>query len=197
MEQEAPTGHVVHLVRLFSATAPEAIGFGTRLRPGGRTVLWGIILVGAIGTAILLVNLWTSDSPWWFNLIFTAMPSFFLVGCAIALLESARLSRIEERLATHWAQNRGRATVVGGRVTDREVALMEHGGVSSIVLAATDAAGTIVRARWYRSSPAHRDATLLQTQVPAIGAEVRIWTVGGAAEAELLILEALDPSVVP
>lgn len=198
MELEAPVGHVVHLLRSFdeATEAPMRIGFGRRTPAAGRWVIWSLLAVASVGAAILLFNLWTGDSPWWFNLIFTIMPALFLVGCAVGLAESGRLSRQERIIAQRWEQTRTRATSTDGRVTDRAVALLDNGGASSFALLVTDASGTQVHARWYRSNPDNHDETLLQTQIPAIGSRARIWTFGVSNAEAPIIVEALDPSVV-
>ncbi|MDQ0644498.1 hypothetical protein [Microbacterium murale] len=198
MELEAPVGHVVHLLRSFDVDtgAPETIGFGKRTPAVGRWVIWALLALASIGTAILLINLWTSDSPWWFNVIFTLMPALFIIGCAVAVVESGRLSRMESLLTQRWAQIRQHATLTEGRVTDRAVSLLDNGGASSFALMVTDAAGVQVHARWHRSNPDNQGETLLQTQIPAIGSKVRIWAVGMPDAEAPIIVEALDPSVV-
>lgn len=197
MQEEAPVGHVVHLVRSFDdPVAPSAIGFGTRVRPRTRFVLWMLLGAAAIGTVAALTALWTSDAPWWFSVIFTLMPAFFVFGCGVALRESARLSRREARLAQEWARAREHAKPILGRVSEREVSLSEHGGVSSFTLTVAELPGAPVRARWHRSNPENGDATLLQTQVPAVGSEVRVWSVRMPDAEGPVIVEAIDPSVV-
>ncbi|MDQ0646069.1 hypothetical protein QFZ53_000265 [Microbacterium natoriense] len=198
MQEEAPVGHVVHLVRSFDDdAAPSAIGFGTRVRPRTRIVLWMLVGAAAIGTVAALTALWTSDAPWWFSVIFTVMPTFFIFGCGVALRESARLSRREAHLVQEWARAREHAKPIMGRVSEREVSLTEHGGVSAFTLTVAEAPGPPLRARWHRSNPENGDATLLQTQVPPIRSRVRIWSVGMPDAHGPVIVEAIDPSVVP
>lgn len=197
MELEAPVGHVVHLVRSFGTTgAPERIGFGKPMPTAGRWTVSALLALAAIGTAILLFNLWTSNPQWWFNLIFTIMPVLFLGGCAMAVVGSGRRSRAEALLAERWAQIRNRATSTEARVTDRAVALLDNGGASSFALMVTDPSGAQVHARWHRSNPDNQSDTVLQTQIPAIGSKVRIWSVGMPDADALIVVEALDPSVV-
>lgn len=197
MELEAPVGHVVHLVRSFDATgAPERIGFGRRTPAAGRWVIWSLLALASVGTAILLFNVWASDSPWWFNLIFTVLPGLFFLGGAVGLVESGRLSRVEDVVAERWDHMRSHAQPTEGRVTDRAVALLDNGGASSFALLVVDAAGEQVHARWFRSNPDNQGETLLQTQIPAIGSRVRIWAVGMPEAEAPIIVEALDPSVV-
>ncbi|MEU4644673.1 hypothetical protein [Micromonospora sp. NPDC023814] len=203
MTDDTPISHIVHLVRSFEddATAPREIQFGRRLRPSALAVLWVLLVAGTLSTSLLVVFLWTSDSPgWWFNLIFTLLPAFFMAGCGMALTESRRLSRREAQLAERWHATRNHARPSAGRVIDRTVSLMEHGSVSSFTLTLTltvDIEETSrIRARWYRSNPENADATLLQTQIPAIGSKARVWSVGAPNDNEPLIVEALDPSTV-
>ena len=197
VDEEAPVGHVVHLVRAFDESGvPSRIGFGTRLSRTARLVIWMLVALAAAGTVFLVIMLWRDEPPWWFAVIFTVMPSFFVFGCGFALWESGRLSRREQRLAEQWALTRGSATSTGGRISDRQVSLTEHGGVSSFTLTVESDAGPPIRARWHRSNPDHRDATLLQTQIPAIGSRVRIWGVGMPDHDAPLIVQALDASVV-
>lgn len=194
---EAPIGHVVHLVRtLGDSAAPERIDFPTRMSPGARAMVWLLVGVGALGTGILLFHLWTGDSPWWFNLIFTFLPGFVVVGFAVAFADSNRRSRTQTVLARRWAETRELARSSDGRVADRQVSLTEHGGVSAFTLTVADSAGFVIRARWFRNNPDAGDVTLLQTQVPAVGSRVRIWQIGSLAEDAPVIVEALDPSIV-
>jgi len=197
VELEAPVGHVVHLVRSFGdAGAPERIGFGRPMPTVGRWTVWALLAIASIGAAILLFNLWMSNPQWWFNVIFTIMPVLFLGGCAMAVVGSGRRARAEALLAERWAQIRHRATPTEGRVTDRAVALLDNGGASSFALMVTDPSGAQVHARWHRSNPDNQSDTLLQTQIPAIGSAARIWSVGMPDAEALVIVEALDPSVV-
>ncbi|HWV49058.1 MAG TPA: hypothetical protein VN035_06325 [Microbacterium sp.] len=194
---EAPIGHVVHLVRtLDDPTVPERIRFPTRMRLTGQIVVWLLVVVAAVGTGILLFHLWTGDSPWWFDLIFTFMPGFVVVGFAAAFADSTRRSRTEAALARRWAEMRGTAGPGDGRIVDRQVSLTEHGGVSAFTLTVTTSDGAVIRARWFRDTPDAADVTLLQTQVPAVGSRVRIWRIGTLAEDAPVIVEALDPSIV-
>ncbi|MEV0325858.1 hypothetical protein AB0H63_05310 [Micromonospora echinospora] len=199
MTDDAPISHIVHLVRSFGddATAPMKIQFGRRLHPSALAILWVLLVAGTLSTSLLLVFLWTSDSPgWWFNLIFTILPAFFLTGCGMALTESRRLSRREAQLAERWHATRNHAQPSAGRVIDRTVSLTEHGSVSSFTLTVGISEASRIRARWYRTNPENEDAILLQTQIPAIGSKVRVWSVGAPNDDEPLIVEALDASTV-
>lgn len=197
---DAPAGKVVHLVDALAAApvAPRTIEFGRRTSASAAAVLWILIAAAAVGTAVLLFALWTGESPgWWFTLIFTAMPTLFLVGCVVALLESRRLARLERRLSQQWVAQHDRIRPTDGRVTGRDVQLMEHGSVSSFTITAATDDGQTIRARWFRASPANADETLLQPQVPVIGSAVRVWAAPGSTEDDPLVVEALDPSIVP
>ncbi|UYO96395.1 hypothetical protein OED01_12395 [Microbacterium sp. M28] len=196
-EGEAPIGHVVHLVRAWDETAaPARIGFSTRLGTGAVLAVWLLVLLAAVATSVLLFHLWTSDSPWWFNVIFTFLPGFAVVGFSIGLVDSRRRARREAALARRWAATREHATPSEGRVSDREVSLTEHGSVSAFTLTVTSEVGSAIRARWFRTSPDAGHAAVLQTQVPAVGSRVRIWQTGARTEDAPIIVEALDPSVV-
>lgn len=147
---------------------------------------------------MLLAALWTGDSPgWWFNLIFTAMPAFFLFGCAFALWESRRPALRERRLSAQWATMRANARSTVGTIIDRDVRLTEHGSVSSFIVTVRTDDDRELRARWYRSNASNADRTLLQPQVPALGSEVRIWAVPAASVDDPHVVVALDPSVTP
>jgi hypothetical protein len=197
MQEEAPVGHVVHLVdSLDGATAPASIAFGTRLRWRSRIVLWTLVGLAAIGAVVFVSALWTSDAPWWFSLIFTVMPGFFVFGCGVALAESGRLSRREAELAQAWAHSRADAEPSTGRIAERDVSLSENGGVSAFTLTIAGIPGEPLRARWHRSNPENGDAVLLQTQVPVVGSEARVWSVGMPDADGVVIVEAVDPSVV-
>ncbi|MFI7650977.1 hypothetical protein ACIBTZ_33680 [Micromonospora sp. NPDC049460] len=199
MTDDTPISHIVHLVRSFGddATAPREIQFGRRLRPSALAILWVLLVAGTLSTSLLVLFLWISDSPgWWFNLIFTLLPAFFLAGCGMALTESRKLSRREAQLAERWHATRNHARPSAGRVIDRTVSLMEHGSVSSFTLTVDIEGASRIRARWYRSNPENADATLLQTQIPAIGSKARVWSVGVPNDDEPLIVEALDASIV-
>ncbi|MFB7251015.1 hypothetical protein [Microbacterium sp. NPDC056234] len=195
---EAPIGHVVHLVRTMEADVPPParMGFPIRLGVSARIIVWLLVGLGAVGCGILVFHLWTGDSPWWFNLIFTFMPGFVVVGFGAALADSNRRLRREGVLSRRWDETWKRASSTEGRVTDRSVALLDNGGVSSFTLTVTSTAGSVIRARWFRNNPDVGDVTLLQTQVPAVGSRVRIWQVGGLVEDAPVIVQALDPSIV-
>lgn len=197
---DAPAGNVVHLVDALAAApvAPRTIEFGRRTSASAAAVLWILIAAATVGTVLLVAPLWMGDSPgWWFTLIFTAMPALFLFGCAVGLLESRRLARLERRLSQQWAAQHDRARPIGGQVVARDVQLMEHGSVSSFTITAATDDGQTIRARWYRTSPTNADETLLQPQVPTVGSPVRVWAVPGSSSDDPHVVEALDPSVAP
>ena len=188
----------MHLVDTHAGTLrpPPTIEFGRGISAITAAVLWILLAAAAVGTALLIAALWTSDTPgWWFNLIFTALPALFLTGCAYALVDSRRSTHLHRRLSAQWTATHSNARPTTARIVDRDVQLMEHGSVSSFTLTAETEDGQRIRARWYRSSPANSDATLLQPQVPAIGSTVRIWATPDASPDDPHVVEALDPSI--
>lgn len=192
-------GNVVHLVDelVEDVPAPSAIGFGRRISPAAAAWLWVLLTAATAGTALLLAALWASESPgWWFDGIFTVMPVVILGGCAVAILESRLLGRLEHRLSGQWAASHSDARPSAARVVDRDVRLTEHGSVSSFVITVESHHGERVRARSYPTGPMDVGRTLLQPQVPSVGAAARIWAVPGAAADAPCVVEAVDPSAV-
>ncbi|MET0821093.1 MAG: hypothetical protein ABWY58_09010, partial [Aeromicrobium sp.] len=114
-----------------------------------------------------------------------------------ALLESRRIGRLEHRLSEQWDATRSGARPATAHIVDRDVHLVEHGGVSSFAVTVETDDGRRVSARWHRSSPMNAGRELLQPQVPGVGATVRIWAVPGASVDAPHVIEALDPTAVP
>ncbi|MBN7138927.1 hypothetical protein A7A76_07395 [Lysobacter enzymogenes] len=138
--------------------------------------------------------LWTHATPgWWFDLLFTLM----LAGLAAALwalrAASIRQARFERGLQARWRELAPAAVATAGRVVGRDWVLAEDGSVSSFVLTVQAGEGESVSGLW---QPANARQSLLQAQVPGIGAPVRIWRAPGAPADAPLAIEVADPSVV-
>ncbi|GAA4399247.1 hypothetical protein [Tsukamurella soli] len=149
-----------------------------------------MVAVSAVGTVIGLAGLsvlWTQPMPgWWFTAVFTVMIVVVLAGFWAAYLTSIARARRERDSARAWTTRCAGARMAAGRVTARDVALAESGGVSGFTLEVTPDAGPPLTARWHGGAE-----RLLQTQVPDIGAPVRVWTADWMA-----VVEAGDPTVV-
>lgn len=190
-------GHVIHLVSTLEPApgeAPAALGLPRRLGPAGRAwcaLAGAVVCVAAAGALFLL---WTQPTPGlWFDLLFTVM----LVGLAAApwaiLAASIRQAGFERDLQASWRDLRLRASAVQARVIERDWTLSEDGSVASFALTVRSADAALLRGRW---RPADAIQGLLQTQVPGVGAEVRVWRIADAPAGAPLVIEAADPSVV-
>ncbi|WP_206413783.1 hypothetical protein [Lysobacter enzymogenes] len=191
-------GRVVHLLPRLdppaSARPPDALALPSRLGPAGRA--W-FAVANTFASALAawgICILWTHATPgWWFDLLFTLM----LAGLAAALwalrAASIRQARFERGLQARWRELAPAAVATAGRVVGRDWVLAEDGSVSSFVLTVQAGEGESVSGLW---QPANARQSLLQAQVPGIGAPVRIWRAPGAPADAPLAIEVADPSVV-
>lgn len=197
--QDDNHGHVIHFVprpdlAAAPARAPESLRFPARMGIAGRIGFGLLNLVASIGAAWAIVLLWTDDTPgWWFNLIFTVMLGGLALALWAALVGSIQQARLERELQAMWRKIGPTAVAASGRVSDRRWALAEDGAVSCFALVVQLADGPSVEGRW---NPQHSDQRLLQTQVPGVGAQARVWRIPNAAANAPLLIEVADPSVV-
>lgn len=198
--QNGDEGHVVHLVPRLdaatppSATPPESLRFPRRMGAAGRTGFALLNLVASAGAAWAIVRLWTDETPgWWFNLIFTVLLACLALALWAVLVGSIRQAALERRLEALWREIGPTAVATAGQVTGRRWVLAEDGSVSSFALVVRLADGLALQARW---NPDNTRECLLQTQVPGVGAQARIWRVPDAAADAPAVVEVADPSVV-
>ncbi|MBX9401642.1 hypothetical protein K4L06_09980 [Lysobacter sp. BMK333-48F3] len=198
--QDDQDGHVVHLVPRLDAAAPpsapppESLRFPRRMGTAGRTGFAFLNLVASAGAAWAIVQLWTDETPgWWFNLIFTVLLACLVLALWAILAGSIRQATLERRLEALWREIGPTAVATAGQVTGRCWVLAEDGSVSSFVLLVRLADGLALQAHW---NPDNSRECLLQTQVPGVGAQARVWRVPDAAADAPLVIETADPSVV-
>lgn len=197
--QDDNDGHVIHLVPRLSPAAspgpaPRSLRFPRRMGTAGRIGFALMNLIAGAGAVWAVAQLWTEPTPgWWFNLIFTVM----LVGLAIALwavlAACIRQAKLERGLEAQWREIRPGAIAAAGRVTGRHWVLAEDGSLSSFALIVRLGDGRALEGRW---NPQSSRDYLLQTQVPGVGAEARVWYVPDAAAEAPLVIEVADASVV-
>ncbi len=154
-----------------------------------RVLLAVLLAASGVLAVALVVVLWTGETPgWWFSLLFTVI----IVGLDVALWAAyvASIRNGTEAVAAQARWNAALSSVrmLPGTVTARTVATIEDGTVDAFDL--TVDAGHPVTAAWKRRSR----VGLLQTQVPGVGAPVRVWTTAVAGDP--IVVEVLDPSVV-
>ncbi|MFK3781770.1 hypothetical protein [Agrobacterium sp. NPDC089420] len=194
-------GHLIHLLPRFEAAmqmeqarAPEALMFPRRMGFAGRI---SFALMSTIASAIAagaIFALWTSETPgWWFNVLFTVMLSSLAGSLWAILISSIRLASLEHHLQAVWRDIGPTAVATSGRVKERYWALAEDGSVLSFTLVVQGSDRQSICGEW---QPVNSREYLLQTQVPGIGSEVRIWRVPDAAIDAPLVIEVADPSVV-
>lgn len=195
---EPATGHVVHLLPAFDAapSAPEVLRFGARMSPTSRVVVAGLL---AIATALFvgaLYILWTNETPgWWFNALFTVILLGLPVATWAGYVAAIRRADEEVRMQGFWAASRLRARLVGGRVVGRDVRVSEDGTIASFDLTIDIPDAPPITATWH---PHGRPARyILQTQVPGVGAEARVWLIDAATADRPLVVEVVDPTVIP
>ena len=185
-------GHVVHLLEQWGdGTPPADLRTAGAMKALTRAVLAVLLVVASIVTVVLVWVLWTNETPgWWFSLLFT----LFLVGMAVALwavcAAAIRTGRERAVARTRWSESLGRVRYTPGTIVARDVSTIEDGTVSAFEL--TVDAGDRLTAEWRPRFV----KPLLQTQVPGVGAAVRVWRSPDAPADHPLVVEALDPSVV-
>ncbi|GGR18394.1 hypothetical protein ACFOE1_08665 [Agromyces mediolanus] len=192
-----PATRVVHLVDrlddVADAAAPVALRLPRRLGTPGRLAFAAAAVIATAVAAWGVVLLWTEETPgWWFSLLFSVLlgamglvPWFLLAG-------SIGAAREDREAQAAWSAARDSATPTTGRVVARRTQLAEEGTPTSFELDVDLADGSRLTAEWRLERAAQR---LLQSQVPGVGAAVRVWRAAGVPEAPLVV-EVADPSVV-
>lgn len=194
-------GHVIHLLPrleaetpLEQAQAPETLRFPRRMGFAGRISFALMSAIASIFAAGAIFALWTNETPGrWFNLLFTVMLSGLAATPWTILIGSIRLANLERRLEAVWRNIGPTAVATSGRVNQRYWALAEDGSVLSFTLVVQASDCQPICGEW---RPLNSREYLLQTQVPGIGSEVRVWRVPDAAIDAPLVIEVADPSVV-
>lgn len=196
---DSPSVHPVHLIQRISpgAEPPLELLFQRRLGPAGRVIVAVVFVLTTMTCGWFAVELWTSDTPgWWFNAMFTVMFVGLLIGVWVGFASSVRNGARERAAQDQWKRARTTARPVRGSVASRHVGLSEDGGVSSFSLTITTDQPDVApfEAEWNR--PAGSSADLLQSQVPGIGAEARVWVCGQSqTDQPLFVVEVADPTV--
>lgn len=192
-----PATRVVHLVDrlddVADAAAPVALRLPRRLGTPGRLAFAAAAAVATAAAAWGVVLLWTEETPGsWFSLLFSVLlgaiglvPWFLLSG-------SIGAAREDRAAQTAWSAARDSATPTAGRVVARRTQLAEEGTPTSFELDVELADGSRLTAEWRLERASQR---LLQTQVPGVGAVVRVWRTAGMPEAPVVV-EVADSSVV-
>ncbi|MBB6407226.1 hypothetical protein [Arthrobacter sp. AZCC_0090] len=198
---EDTAGHVVHLLERLDApaSAPQSLLLPKHLGPRGRVIFAFVNVIVTIAAVFALYFLWRSEeSPgWWFNLIFTVMIGGIPAVLWAILIGTGEEARFDHALQAKWDQSRHDAGAEWGRVLARDIRLTENGSVSSFDLTVTLDDGSTLRGRW-RPEKATR-VSLLQSQVPGVGAEVRVWRIveAGVDPSNIpVVIQAADASVV-
>lgn len=188
-------GHVVHLLpRLGAPTgAPETLRFPSRMGIAGRVLFALLNIIATGGAAWEIFALWTNETPgWWFNLLITAVTVGLVVVLWAILVGSIRQAKIERDLQAAWHRIGSTAVAEAGQVIDRRWVLAEDGAVASFDLLVRTAGGLTLCGCW---RPANSRGCLLQSQVPGIGSETRIWRGPQTSADAPLVIEVADPTV--
>ncbi|MCM3658875.1 hypothetical protein M3147_16585 [Agromyces mediolanus] len=193
----SPDRRVVHLVERLddaaSAHPPAALRLPRRLGTPGRIAFAAANLVATLVAAGGIVLLWREETPgWWFSLLFTLLLGALALALWLLLIGSIGAAREDREAQTAWSAVRERATATAGRIAARRTELAEEGTPTSFELDVELEGGERVTAEWRLERAAQR---LLQSQVPGIGAPVRVWRAAGMPQAPVVV-EVADPSVV-
>lgn len=193
-------GHVVHLLeRLDEPTsAPQSLLLPKHLGTLGRVIFAFVNVVVTVAALFELYFLWISETPgWWFNLIFTVMIGGIPVVLWAILIGTGEEAKFDYATQAKWDESRHYARAGRGSVLGRDIRLTENGSVSSFDLTVTLGDGSTLSGRWRPQKSS--GPSLLQSQVPGVGAEVRVWRIveaGVDPSAVPVVIQAADPSVV-
>lgn len=189
-------GHVVHLLQHWGDGGPPA---ELRVKPplGSSARVALTVLLSAVTAfgLFLLVILWTHPTPgWWFTVLFTVMIGGLLLALWASYRVALRSGADRQRAAVRWIEIRDAARSSPGVIVNRTVNTSDDGSVSSFELVVRTDPGLTVAGVWRPRSVLQSGSvrSLLQPQVPGVGAVARVWRV---AEAEPLVIEVLDPTV--
>ncbi|HZX76878.1 MAG TPA: hypothetical protein VFE83_06835 [Lysobacter sp.] len=160
----------------------------------GRVAFALFNTLATAGAALAIFALWTGETPgWWFNVIFTVMIGGLAVALWAILIGSIEQANLERHLQTVWREIAPRAVAATARVTERRWVLAEDGSVTSFALVVQPPDGRPLCARWRPDTS--RDC-LLQSQVPGVGSEARVWRAPDGLVAAPLVVEVADPTIV-
>lgn len=189
--------HVVHLLRRWGdeAAPPELLiggAMGTGARIGFALLLVGASALGGYG----LVILWTEETPgWWFPLLFTVMIGGLILSLWGVYFAAIRTGNARALAHTRWRESLGRLQQTPCTIVACDVATTEDGAVNTFDLTVNTPAGTAMLGTWRPRPGTHKP--ILQTQLPRVGASARLWRIADAPADYPLVIEALDPSVLP
>ena len=191
----ASVGQVVVLLERWPDPVPPAeLPLRGAMRTGARVVFVILLLLATVVGAGSIVPLWTMPTPGvWFSVLFTAFIAAVVVVLWLVYIGALAHSASRVRALARWRAAAGRVERLDGTVVARTVSTIEDGGVDRFELTVDTTAGRS-SAAWER--PTARTRMLLQTQVPGVGASVRVWRIRDAEAEDPLVVEVLDPSVV-
>lgn len=145
---------------------------GRRAGAGTIAMRFALLVVVSVGFVWLVtVNAWDHEGffPWFWNVLWTAFPWFFLLPLWVALLRSAARKPAGDRFRREYASVFADMAPSAGVVTDSWVQRTESGGTADFILAVEDAHGPIVTRRLAR------DAVFQPFEAPVPGDTVQIW----------------------
>ena len=162
------------------------------MRGSAQAGLAVALAAATLVAGFLVVVLWTTETPgWWFSLLF----SVFIVGLVIGLwaiyLGSLKEGEARAAAQARWDEALSDVRHEDGTVVARDVKTLEDGSVARFEVTVSTAAGDSVGGTWTRRSASA--GSLLQPQVPGVGAAARVWRAPGSP----VVIEVLDPSAVP
>lgn len=187
-------GSVVHLLQHWGdKVPPESLRIKPRIGSAARALL-ALLLTAASALAVfLIVILWTFETPgWWFSLLFTLTFVGLVFGLWVGFVGALQSGVVREQATIRWAEIVETVRPSSGTVVARDVATREDGSVHRFTLTVMTEHRATLEGVWEPSST----RSLLQSQVPGVGALVRVWRNEHGPDSDPLVIEALDPSVV-
>lgn len=150
---------------------PEAL-LGSRAGAGKIALRFALLVVVSVGFVCLVtVNAWDHDGffPWFWNIIWTVFPWFFLLPLWAAFFRSVAKKPAGDRFSRGCALARADLAPSPGVVTNSWIRRTDSGGTADFILAVEDTVGSVVTGRL-----AH-DASFQPFEAPVPGDTVQIW----------------------
>ncbi|WP_219921791.1 SHOCT domain-containing protein [Brevibacterium oceani] len=145
---------------------------GTRAGAGKIAVRFALLALVSVGFVWLVtVNAWDHEGffPWFWNILWTAFPWFFLLPLWVALFRSAARQPAGDRFRRRYASAFADTPPSAGVVTDSWIQRTDSGGTADFLLAVEDERGKIV------TGCLARDASFQPFEAPVPGDAVQIW----------------------
>jgi len=189
-------GQVVSLVERWSdPTPPVELPGRAPMRRRTRILLVALLVLATVVGAGTAVPLWTTPTPGlWFSLLFTVFIAVLVVTLWVAYAGAVAHSAARERARARWRSAAPLIERADGFVVARTVSTIEDGTVESFDLT-VEIPPHRLTAAWER--PTARSRMLLQTQVPGVGAPVRVWRIREGQDDDPVVVEVQDASVHP